>query len=237
MRLCMFHPLDHPMERGWVGRIDGDQVIHLAAQTLQSLFSGGGSAREHAEYLLAEVRLLAPVLHPPAVRVFEDQMTFAFANPAAIVGPNAEVPIEREAPSNSLLQGGLMLLARVAGVIGADGAIAGFTLFADWRDPRRGAPKDRDFALGLGPSVTSLDEIDAGELEAIVRVDGKERARGRLDDFDWDAARDLAADRTPLYPGDLLVGPPLGTVQGVGPGDVVELEVEGIGVLEQVVSA
>jgi hypothetical protein len=233
----MFHPVDHPMERGWVGRIDDDRVIHLAAQTLQSLFSGGGTAREHAEYPLAEVRLLAPVLHPPAVRVFEDQATFVFANPAAVVGPDAEVPTEHEAPSNSLLQGGLMLLARVAGVVGADGAVAGFTAFAEWRDPKRSAPKDRDFVLGLGPIVTSPDEIDPGELEAIVRVDGIERARGGLDDFDWEAARDLAVDRTRLYPGDLLVGPPLGAVRGIGPGDVVELEVKGIGVLEQVVSS
>ena len=46
----MFHPLDHPLERGWVGRIEGERVIHLAAQTLQSFFTGGGTAREHAEY-------------------------------------------------------------------------------------------------------------------------------------------------------------------------------------------
>ena len=68
-----------------MGRIEGEQVIHLAAQTLQSFFSGGGSAREHAVYPLAEVTLLAPVLHPPAVRVFDDQDSFAFANPAAIL--------------------------------------------------------------------------------------------------------------------------------------------------------
>jgi hypothetical protein len=66
----MFHPLDRPMERGWVGRIDGDHVFHLAAQTLQSLFTGGGTAREHAVYPLGDVRLLAPVLHP-RLRVFE----------------------------------------------------------------------------------------------------------------------------------------------------------------------
>ena len=91
MRLCMFHPLDHPMERGWVGRIDGEHVVHLAAQTLQSFFTGGGGAREHAVYPLDDVCLLAPVLHPPAVRVFESQGSFAFANPAAIIGPRAEV--------------------------------------------------------------------------------------------------------------------------------------------------
>ena len=231
----MFHPVDHPLERGWVGRIDGDRVIQLAAQTLQSLFTGGGTAREHAEYPLAGVRLLAPVLHPPAVRVFEDQATFAFRNPAAIVGPGAQVAVE-PASGNSLL-GGLTVLARMAGVIGADDAVAGFTAFADWRDPARAEPKDQDFALGLGPVVVTPDELGFDRRGAIVRVDGVERARGRLDDFDWEAARDLAAERTRLYPGDLLVGPPLGAVDGIVPGNVVEVEVPGIGVLEHAVSA
>ena len=165
----MFHPIDHPLERGWVGRIDGEHVIQLAAQTLQSLFTGGGSAREHAVYPLDGVRLLAPVLHPPSVRVFEDQTTLAFANPAAIVGPGADVRASREPGSNSLLQE-LTLLARVAGVVGADGAIAGFTIFADWREPGRVPPKDRDFASGLGPIVVTPDELDPGGLEAIVRI-------------------------------------------------------------------
>ena len=230
----MFHPLDHPLERGWVGRIDGEHVIQLAAQTLQSLFTGGGSAREHAVYPLGGVRLLAPVLHPPSVRVFEDQTTFAFANPAAIVGPGADVRASREAGSNSLLQE-LTLLARVAGVVGADGAVAGFTIFADWREPGRVPPKDRDFASGLGPIVVTPDELDPGGLEAILRIDGRERARDTLGDFDWQGAQDLAADRTRLYPGDLLVGPALAAVDGIPHGSSIELEVPGIGVLEQAV--
>ena len=36
----MFRPAGTAMERGWVGRVDGDEVVHLAAQTLQHLFSG-----------------------------------------------------------------------------------------------------------------------------------------------------------------------------------------------------
>jgi hypothetical protein len=231
MSLCMFHPLDHPLERGWVGRIDGDRVIQLAAQTLQSLFTGGGSAREHAVYALAAVRLLAPVLHPPAVRVFEDQTTFAFANPAAIVGPGADVT-----PSNSLLQEGLVLVPRLAGVIGADGALAGFTAFVDWRDPARLPPKDRDFALGVGPVVVTSDELDLSSLEAIVRIDGRERARARFDAFDWKAAVDFAAEGTTLKSGDVIAGPS-DLAEKVPRGSVVELELGGIGVLDQVVSA
>ena len=34
MRLCMFTPADAELERGWPGRIDGEHVVLLAAQTL-----------------------------------------------------------------------------------------------------------------------------------------------------------------------------------------------------------
>ena len=47
-------------------------MLHLAAQTLQSFFLGGGGAREHAEYPLADVTLLVPVQYPPTVRIFEE---------------------------------------------------------------------------------------------------------------------------------------------------------------------
>jgi hypothetical protein len=233
MKLCMFHPVNHPLERGWVGRIDGEHVTQLAAQTLQSFFTGGGAAREHAVYPLAGVRLLAPVLHPPAVRVFEQQSSFAFANPAAICGPNTTVAARQ--PSDTVSQGALELFATVAGVIGADEELAGFTLLAEWRRPRLPAPKDRDFALGLGPVVVTSDELDPHGLEPVVRVGGEEQLRGRFDGFDWVAARDHAAAGTRLYPGDLLAGPQLAAVE-VELGSSVEIDAPPIGALIQSVS-
>jgi len=226
--LCMFHPLDHPLERGWVGRIDGEHVVQLAAQTLPSFFTGGGGAREHAVYALGDVCLLAPVLHPPAVRVFESQGSFAFANPAAVVGPRAEV-------SNG--SAALAVLPRLAAVVGADGALGGTTILAEWRDPGRRAPKDRDFALGLGPLLVTLDALETDGLEGVVRVEGVERLRARFGGFDWKAARELAADGTWLRPGDLIAGPALGMVDGVAAGSSVEVDVDGIGSLVQNVSA
>lgn len=219
----MFHPLDHPLERGWVGRVDGDRVVHLAAQTLQSFFTGGGSAREHAEYPLAEVRLLAPVLHPPAIRLFDDPASFGFANPAAVRGPATEVPAD----------GPLLLAPRIAALIGAEGALAAFTILAEWRDPTRDEPKDRDFALGLGPVAVTSSAFDSGGCAQTVRVDGIERSRRDVDGFAWAAAVELAADRTRLFPGDLLAGPACGIVDGIAPGSCVAIEVEGIGTLEQ----
>lgn len=244
----MFHPEGHPMERGWVGRVDGDRVVHLAAQTLQSFFTGGGSAREHAEYPLAESCLLAPVLHPPAVRVFDAQEAFSFANPAAITGPGAAIenPVlpcnvklqggaephgGADLPRVDQLQGGLAVLARVAAVIGAGEEIAGFTALAEWRAPARPVPKDRDFALGLGPVVVTAEAAPRA-FGCSVRVNGSEALTGRLDGFDWNAARAFAAAGTRLAAGDLLAGPGLGPFD-VEPGSRVEIEIDAVGTLEQ----
>ena len=222
MRLCMFHPDDHPMERGWVGRIDDDRVLHLAAQTLQSLFLGGGGAREHAEYALADVTLLVPVHHPPTVRIFDGQEPFAFANATAICGPGATVTAGG-AP--------LVLLPRLACVIGAEGRVGGYSLFAEWRSAGGVPPKDRDFALGLGPVVVTPDALDPTQEAVVVRVGGVERLRAELPPFDWEAAVAFASAGTALRPGDVLAGPCAHSVDSVaGP---VEIDLTGIGVLAQ----
>ena len=145
------------MKRGWVGRIDGEHVIQLAAQTLQAFFTGGASAREHAVYRLDSVCLLAPVLNPPSIRIFEGQQSFAFANPAAIMGPATDVE-HRTADDWVWLD----LHPRLAAIVGAHGELGGFTILADWRAPDLPAPKDRDFALGLGPVVVTRDEVARG---------------------------------------------------------------------------
>lgn len=199
----MFTPADQDLERGWPGRIEGDTVVQLAAQTLQAFFTGGSSAREHAEYPLAEVLLRAPVLEPPAVRLFEDEKGFGFANPTAICSPGTQIP--RPA-------GRLDVVTRRAAVIGLDGAIGGWTGLAEWRAPELAPPKDRDFALVLGPVVET-------EL---------------ADEFDWDAARSLAAANTRLRPGDVLAGPVLDLREDV-PSGPVELPVAGIGELTAIV--
>ena len=232
MRLCMFHPVGHPMERGWVGRVEGDRVVQLAAQTLQSFFTGGGAAREHAEYQLAEVQLLAPVLHPPSIRVFDDQTSCAFANPAAIVGPGSAIAAV-PGSSDTVSQAQLVLAPRIAGMIGAEGTVAAYTILAEWRDPARRPPKDRDFALGLGPVAVTPDEFQPDARAVTVSVDAVERAADAFTGFDWQAAVALAAAGTKLYPGDLIAGPSAAVVEHAAAGSVVELTVEGIGVLEQ----
>jgi hypothetical protein len=204
----MFSPADADLKRGWPGRIEGDRVVQLAAQTLQSFFTGGSSAREHAEYPLADVLLRAPVLEPPAVRLFEDADRFSFANPSAIRSPGAFVT----RPGTRL-----DVATRVVAVIGLDGAIGGWTGLAEWRAPELAAPKDRDFALLLGPVMDT------------------ELADGLAHAFDWEAARALAELNTRLRPGDLLAGPPIALIEDV-PSGPLDLEVDGIGTLGAIVA-
>jgi hypothetical protein len=200
----MFTPVDLELERGWPGRIDNGRVVQLAAQTLQSFFTGGSSAREHAEYGLDDVLLRAPVLEPPSVRLFEDKKTFAFGNPSAIRSPGAFIirPDSR-----------LDVSTRLVAVVGFDGAIGGWTGLAEWRAPDLAPPKDRDFALLLGPFVDT--ELQGG--------------------FDWEAARAFAALNTRLRPGDLLAGPPIAAYEDVSSGPV-ELDIDGVGRLSALVA-
>jgi fumarylacetoacetate (FAA) hydrolase len=266
----MFSPRERNLERGWPGRLEGDRVIQLAAQTLQAFFTGGGKAREHAEYPLAEVELLAPVLSPPSIRdfsAFEQHVrtvravsgrndvpsewyelpVFYFSNPVSIYGPEAEVPYPEGSQE-------LDYELEVAGVVGAEGRIAGFTVMNDWsaRDLQRaemkvglGPAKGKDFATSLGPVVVTVDEFDGAEAEMTARVNGEERSRGNLRDLyhSWAAIAAQASRNTRLRPGDILGSGTVGSgsilEHGDGrwlqPGDVVELEVEGIGVLRNVV--
>lgn len=200
----MFSPVDADLERGWPGRIEGDTVVQLAAQTLQSFFTGGSSAREHAEYPLAGVFLRAPVLEPPTVRLFEDATRFSFANPTAIRSPGAFIPRP---------DGRLDVTTRLAAVIGLNGAIGGWTGLAEWRAPALEPPKDRDFALVLGPVVES----------------------DLTDGFDWEAARSLAELNTRLRPGDLLAGPVLALQEDI-PSGPVELPFAVLGALRALVA-
>ncbi len=272
MKLCLFTPNDRDV-RGWVGVIEGDRVVHLAAQTLAAFFTGGGSAREHDEYDLADVRLLAPVPRPPSIRdfyAFEEHVrnaarvtgrpgvpaewyelpVFYFSNPAAIYGPDDEIPFP--AGSNELDYE--LEVAVVIGDVTGTSPIGGFTIMNDWsaRDLQRqemrvglGPAKGKDFATSLGPVVATPDELGDLQLEMVGRVNGEERSRGNLGSMhhSWEAILGRAAANTKLVPGDVIGSGTVGSgcilEQGdnrwLQPGDVVELEVEGLGVLRNVI--
>lgn len=137
--------------------------------------------------------------------------------------------------------------------------VAGFTIMNDWsaRDLQAtemkvglGPSKGKDFATSLGPELVTFDELADRyregrlHLQMTARVNGKTLSRGNSGSMYWTWPRILAhasCDVT-LWPGDVLGSGTVGTgcileltPEAAGgwlrPGDVVELEVERIGVL------
>jgi 2-keto-4-pentenoate hydratase/2-oxohepta-3-ene-1,7-dioic acid hydratase in catechol pathway len=120
----------------------------------------------------------------------------------------------------------------------------------DYQDPEMllmlGPTQCKDFAYAVGPWVTTMDEIkDLGALEMKAFVNNVLWSSGRSDTMRW-TPRDLIAYISrgdTVRPGDLLGS---GTVGGGSaleldrkpkPGDVVRLEITGLGELEVTLGA
>jgi 2-keto-4-pentenoate hydratase/2-oxohepta-3-ene-1,7-dioic acid hydratase in catechol pathway len=133
--------------------------------------------------------------------------------------------------------------------------IAGYTIMNDFsaRDIqfqemacRLGPAKGKDFATALGPCLMTPEEIvDLDALTMIARVNGEEWSRGRFGTIHWSFPQMIAhvSRGETIYPGDVFGS---GTVGGgcgleldryLNPGDVVELEIQPIGVLRTQVVA
>jgi 2-keto-4-pentenoate hydratase/2-oxohepta-3-ene-1,7-dioic acid hydratase in catechol pathway len=129
--------------------------------------------------------------------------------------------------------------------------IFGYTIFNDLsaRDEQSqemlstlgpGKGKDFDNSNPIGPCIVTADEIpDPYALEMIVRVNGEERGRGNSREMHWkyeDCIAFVARDET-VHAGEIFCSGTVGNGSGletgrfVEPGEVVELEVERIGVL------
>jgi 2-keto-4-pentenoate hydratase/2-oxohepta-3-ene-1,7-dioic acid hydratase in catechol pathway len=129
--------------------------------------------------------------------------------------------------------------------------IFGYTIFNDLsaRDEQSlemlsnlgpGKGKDFDNSNPVGPCIVTADEIpDPYALDMIVRVNGEERGRGSSREMHWkyeDCIAFVSRDET-IHPGELFCSGTVGNGSGletglyVEPGEVIELEVEKIGVL------
>lgn len=208
------------------------------------------------------VRLLAPVLPTKIVAVgrnYEDHAAergvpvpsepVIFLKPAtAVVGPEQPVvypPESEEVHHEAELAVVIGTVAKNVGAEDADRVILGYTAANDvtardlqQRDGQWARGKGFDTFCPLGPAIET--ELDPREgLDVICRVNGEVRQAGSTADLVVSVA-DLIEFVTrvmTLLPGDVVL---TGTPSGVGPvqpGDRMEVEVEGIGVLANPVVA
>ena len=229
---------------GW-GLWEGDQVIPLDS-----------SGRPAGESLpMATLRLLPPVTPSKIIGIGTNYHKHAlemgralptvpkiFLKPStAIVGPNEPILLPPGAERvDHEVELGVVIGRRASRVSRAEALefVAGYTVVNDVtaRDFQRAdgvfaRAKGFDSFCPVGPClVTGLDPRDLGVW---ARVNGEARQDGRTSDLIFDVATliEFVSGVMTLLPGDLIA---TGTPEGVGPlthGDLVEVEVEGIGVL------
>jgi len=104
-----------------------------------------------------------------------------------------------------------------------------------------GPAKGKDFDTGnvLGPCIVTADEVDPDDMTMVARLNGEEVSRGNSSQMDHkveDILVHVSRNET-IYPGEVLGSGtvPLGCLlehgRSLSPGDEVELEISGIGML------
>lgn len=213
----------------------------------RNVFAVGWNYAEH----FAEGKEFRPASAPQEIP--EHPALFS-KNPFAIVGPDAAV--RHPAPLSDQLDYEVEL-AVVVGRAGRDiperdalAHVFGYTIANDvsvrdvqrtWHGGQWFKGKNFDTHLPLGPWIVTTDEIpDPQSLRLATRVNGATKQDSSTKHMVFTVARiiaELSAGMT-LRPGDVII---TGTPEGVGmgrkppewlrPGDVMELEIEKIGVL------
>jgi 2-keto-4-pentenoate hydratase/2-oxohepta-3-ene-1,7-dioic acid hydratase in catechol pathway len=125
----------------------------------------------------------------------------------------------------------------------AESRILGFTVandygLHDFRDTDAGSMlrvKGSDTLCPLGPGLVTGWEFRGKDIET--RVNGEIRQAGNTDEMIWDMpylVADIARTIT-LEPGDVILSGTPANSRPVEPGDVVEVEVEGLGTLRNTI--
>ncbi len=213
----------------------------------------GSPERTGSQVALADVRLLAPAEPSKIIAVGLNYLShLAGREPAEEPGLFAKYPTSIADPGDTIwipadannlhYEGELVLvIGRTASHVSADramdyvfGVTAGNDLSErDWQDNDLQwlRAKASDGFAPVGPVISS--GLDYGNLLVQTRVDGEVRQSERSSDliFDLPTIVSYVSRYITLNPGDLIFTGTPGTTQALSPGETVEIEVEGVGVL------
>jgi 2-keto-4-pentenoate hydratase/2-oxohepta-3-ene-1,7-dioic acid hydratase in catechol pathway len=248
MRLCRF--LHDGSAR--LGRIEGEQVIVCEGDLLGSLSRTGETLN------LSSVRLLAPLTPGKIIGIGRNYADHA--RELGNLPPEAEPLIFLKAPSALISPGDPILLPKASqrvdheaelGVIIGRLArnlpeaenpldyVLGYSCVNDVtardlqkKDVQFTRAKSFDTFCPFGPWIET--ELDPTSVQVIARVNGQVRQQGNTREMIFPVSRLIRflTGIMTLYPGDLIAtGTPAG-VAALAPGDIVEVEVDGIGVLK-----
>ena len=238
-----------------VGVADGDRLIRYSGASALDMGSPTSDSIP-----MDSAKLLAPVVPPKVVAVGRN-----YSEHARELGNEApSEPIIFLKPPTAVLEPGGTIIrppqsqrvdyeCELAIVIGRRARnvsksqwrdyVAGFTCANDVtardlqkKDVQFTRGKSFDTFLPLGPCIETA--IDPADLSLVTRVNGEVKQNGRTSSmiFPCDFLLEFITAIMTLEPGDVIL---TGTPAGVGPlvaGDRVEVEVEGIGVLRNVVA-
>jgi len=217
-----------------------DVKIEAPLKKPGKIFAVGHNYREH----ILEMGRQLPT-HP---------VLFAkFAN--TIIGPQDDIPFQPVSEQLDYEAEFAFVIGRRAKNVSEEDAldyVAGYTVANDvtYRDVQRRTlqwlqGKTVDGSLPLGPWLVTADEIkDPQTLEMVLTVNGEERQRTNTANQVFTVRRlvSFLSHLATLEPGDIVItGTPGGVIQAMEPqvwlkdGDVVRVEIEQVGVLENTV--
>lgn len=235
------------------GILEGDAVHQLDGD----LFAA--PSRTGVSVALADVELLAPVVPSKVIAVglnYRSHIGNAepaeypglFAKyPTSIVGPGADIVIPADA-ENVHYEGELVVVigrtAKDVSIEEAPDYIFGVTAGNDvsernWQrnDLQWLRAKGADTFGPIGPVVVA--GLDYNDLHVETRLNGDVRQAESTADliFSVDTIVSYVSRYFTLYPGDIIFTGTPGSTRAMQPGDVVEIEVQGVGVLRNPVTA
>jgi len=244
----------------------GERAVEAAQAALEWAHSAD-ARRPPVVYEAAQVKLRAPIAHPPKViciglnyvdhckenRVPVPESPFFFIKPwTSITGPDDPIYIPKMKKVNQHVDYELELTivigkqARWVSEEHAYDVVAGYTIMndvsaRDFVPPEMVPMKGHDSFAPLGPCVTFKDQIgDVDDLDVQLRVNGEVRQDSNTRNFVFKVPQVVSylSQIMTLEPGDVIS---TGTPGGVGwkrtppawlkAGDVIEAEIENIGVL------